>query len=114
MIEHSFGILKLRFRQLYYCKLRGTKALCHFIRACFVLHNLCKFSDLEVLGIDPKMKDKSDPQGDHHQASDEARDREFLKPIALSKAKRNGICEALYQTKGKRKNVEKKQYLELV
>lgn len=41
VIEHSFGLLKQRFRQLYYCKLKGIKKLCHFIRACIVLHNLC-------------------------------------------------------------------------
>lgn len=45
-IEHSFGILKQRFRQLYYCKLRGMKLLCHFIRACFVLHKIADEVDL--------------------------------------------------------------------
>lgn len=45
-IEHSFGILKQRFRQLYYCKLRGMRKLCHFIRACCVLHNLANENDL--------------------------------------------------------------------
>lgn len=44
-IEHSFGILKQRFRQLYYCKLRSMKILCHFIRACVVLHNLSNIDD---------------------------------------------------------------------
>ncbi|XP_017469591.1 PREDICTED: uncharacterized protein LOC108361483 [Rhagoletis zephyria] len=46
-IEHTFGILKQRFRQLYYCKLRGSRKLCHFIRACCVLHNIANESDLE-------------------------------------------------------------------
>ncbi|XP_017471897.1 PREDICTED: putative nuclease HARBI1 isoform X1 [Rhagoletis zephyria] len=46
-IEHSFGLLKQRFRQLYYCKLRGIKKLCHFIRACCVLHNLANEDDIE-------------------------------------------------------------------
>ena len=41
VIEHTFGLLKQRFRQLYYCKLRGIEKLCHFVRACVVLHNLC-------------------------------------------------------------------------
>ena len=45
-IEHTFGILKQRFRQLYYCKLRGDKKLCHFIRACCVLHNIANEDDL--------------------------------------------------------------------
>lgn len=47
-IEHSFGILKQRFRQLYYCKLRDLKTLCHFIRACTVLHNLSR-SEEEII-----------------------------------------------------------------
>lgn len=48
-IEHSFGILKQRFRQLYYCKLRGIEKLCHFIRACCVLHNIANENDLDFL-----------------------------------------------------------------
>ncbi|KAJ8928446.1 hypothetical protein NQ314_019036 [Rhamnusium bicolor] len=39
-IEHTFGIAKQVFRQVYYCKLRGMKILCHVIRAYCVLHNL--------------------------------------------------------------------------
>ncbi|XP_036322314.1 putative nuclease HARBI1 [Rhagoletis pomonella] len=46
-IEHSFRILKQRFRQLYHCKLRGMKKLCHFVRACCVLHNIADEGDLE-------------------------------------------------------------------
>lgn len=41
LIEHSFGMLKQRFRQLYHQKLRDISLICHFIRACCVLHNLC-------------------------------------------------------------------------
>lgn len=48
-IEHSFGILKQRFRQLHYCKLRGVKLLCHFIRACIVLHNIADEVDLPFI-----------------------------------------------------------------
>lgn len=47
-VEHTFGILKQRFRKLYYCKLKGISYLCHFIRACCVLHNLSHESDLEA------------------------------------------------------------------
>ena len=39
-IEHAFGIFKQRFRQMYFCKLQGSSLLCHFIRACMVLHNI--------------------------------------------------------------------------
>ncbi|XP_017467329.1 PREDICTED: putative nuclease HARBI1 [Rhagoletis zephyria] len=48
-IEHCFGILKQRFRQLYFCKLKGQKKVCHFIRACCVLHNIAKEDDLEFV-----------------------------------------------------------------
>lgn len=44
-VQHSFGMLKQRFRQLYYCKLKGIKKLCHFIRACYVFHNLANEND---------------------------------------------------------------------
>lgn len=58
-IEHSFGILKQRFRQLYYCKLRGIKKLCHFIRACCVLHNLADEDDIEfILETSPEENDE--------------------------------------------------------
>ncbi|XP_030764836.1 putative nuclease HARBI1 [Sitophilus oryzae] len=40
IIEHTFGNLKQKFRQLYHLKLRGEVLICHFIRACCVLYNL--------------------------------------------------------------------------
>ncbi|KAL4127339.1 hypothetical protein QTP88_011514 [Uroleucon formosanum] len=40
VIEHCFGLLKQKFRQLYHCKLRKIEHIAHFIRACCVLHNL--------------------------------------------------------------------------
>lgn len=39
-IEHCFGILKQKFRQLYHVKLRNIQLIAHFIRAACVLHNL--------------------------------------------------------------------------
>ncbi|KAJ8916386.1 hypothetical protein NQ315_014596 [Exocentrus adspersus] len=44
-IEHTFGILKQKFRQLYHLKLRDIHSICHFIRACCVLHNLSLEAD---------------------------------------------------------------------
>ncbi|CAH1988141.1 unnamed protein product [Acanthoscelides obtectus] len=41
LTEHTIGLLKQRFRQLYHIKSRDIKFICHFIRACCVLHNLC-------------------------------------------------------------------------
>lgn len=40
IIEHCFGILKQKFRQLYHVKLKNIECIVHFIRACAVLHNL--------------------------------------------------------------------------
>lgn len=51
LIEHTFGILKQRFRQLYHLKLRNIENICHFIRACCVLHNLCQDNVIEDLDI---------------------------------------------------------------
>lgn len=39
-IEHAFGLLKQKFRQLYHLKLRNIVLITHFIRACCVLHNM--------------------------------------------------------------------------
>nr|CAI5817200.1 unnamed protein product [Callosobruchus analis] len=40
VIEHSFGLLKQKFRQLYHVKLHKIENIVHLIRACCVLHNL--------------------------------------------------------------------------
>lgn len=39
-IEHCFGILKQKFRQLYHLKFRNITKIVHFMRACCVLHNI--------------------------------------------------------------------------
>ncbi|XP_030745914.1 putative nuclease HARBI1 [Sitophilus oryzae] len=48
IIEHCFGILKQKFRQLYHVKLRSIEDICHFIRACCVLHNLALNDEFPV------------------------------------------------------------------
>ncbi|KAL1508996.1 hypothetical protein ABEB36_003805 [Hypothenemus hampei] len=40
VIEHCFGILKQKYRQLYHLKMRKIEDMVHFFRACCVLHNL--------------------------------------------------------------------------
>lgn len=40
VIEHCFGILKQKFRQLYHIKIRHIRFIVHFIRAACVLHNI--------------------------------------------------------------------------
>lgn len=40
VIEHTFGILKQKFRQLYHIKIRHIRTIVHLIRAACVLHNI--------------------------------------------------------------------------
>lgn len=47
MIEHAFGCLKQRFRQLYHLKLRDIVRMIGVIHACCVLHNMASLNDLE-------------------------------------------------------------------
>ncbi|XP_055844445.1 putative nuclease HARBI1 [Episyrphus balteatus] len=46
VVDQSFEMLKQRFPQINYCKLRGIPKICHFIRACCVLHNMTSEDDL--------------------------------------------------------------------
>ncbi|KAJ8926239.1 hypothetical protein NQ314_021403, partial [Rhamnusium bicolor] len=48
-IEHTFGLLKQKFRQLYHLKLRGMVVICHFIRACCILYNLSSADEDEEM-----------------------------------------------------------------
>lgn len=50
-IEHCFGLLKQRFRQLYYLKLKGQERICHFVTACCVLHNICDDDDIITINL---------------------------------------------------------------
>lgn len=40
VIEHTFGILKQKFRELYHIKIRDIRFIVHTIRAACVLHNI--------------------------------------------------------------------------
>ncbi|XP_026467667.1 putative nuclease HARBI1 [Ctenocephalides felis] len=48
-IEHTFGLLKQNFRQLYHLKIKNIHFICHFIRACCVLHNWSIKENFECL-----------------------------------------------------------------
>lgn len=48
VVEHCFGVMKQRFRQLYHLKLRNIRNAVHFIRACAVLHNIALTDNLHI------------------------------------------------------------------
>lgn len=52
IVEHCFGLLKQRFRQLFHIKLRKIPDIVHFIRACCVLHNLALEDDNQLNLLD--------------------------------------------------------------
>lgn len=54
VIEHTFGILKQKFRQLYHVKLRNMQLIVHFIRAACVLHNICLDDNIDLEQVPPQ------------------------------------------------------------
>lgn len=82
-VEHSFGMLKERFRQLYHVKLLGIQRICYFIRAVCVLHNWACGDGLRF--EDPSIDDDQPPT--EHCC--------FGADLAGS-AVRDQVCERLY------------------
>ncbi|XP_025155789.1 protein ALP1-like isoform X1 [Harpegnathos saltator] len=56
-VEHTFGVLKQRFRELYFLKLRNMQFIIKFIFACCVLHNMADFNDMQYM---------EEPEDDNH------------------------------------------------
>lgn len=95
-IEHCFGLLKQRFRQLYHCKIRTMKFLCHFIRACAVCHNIIiKFEDASLclnntVGSNLNQTYANDTTGDEVEENEE----ENAEECENAQQKRNRLCES--------------------
>ena len=72
IIEHCFGTLKQKFRQLFHVKLRAVQNIVHLIRAACVLHNLSLNDDylLEDIDIDI-MGERALPQHDVDDGEDD-------------------------------------------
>ncbi|KAJ8915701.1 hypothetical protein NQ315_000635 [Exocentrus adspersus] len=76
VIEHNFGILKQKFRQLYHCKLRSPRLIIHLIRAACVLHNIAIndefilneeeiLNQIPVDNVQPEDPDSEDDDNEH-------------------------------------------------
>lgn len=88
-IEHTFGMWKQRFRQLYYCKLKSFDLLLHFIRSCVVLHNLCiEYNDIYEL--------ESNEEDSVRTTSETSDSRSGIQL-------RDAICEELYNNRRHRR-----------
>ncbi|XP_018305551.1 putative nuclease HARBI1 [Mycetomoellerius zeteki] len=96
-VEHGFGELKQRFRQLYFLKLRNMEFIVKFILVCCVLHNLANLDDLEY------MEEPEEPENEYidinaralqHLVADEDED-----PIDDRRGRdlRDELCRQLFQ-----------------
>lgn len=84
VIEHCFGLLKQKWRQLYHIKLKKINDIVHFIRACCVLHNLSITDDFPD-DIQPNLENpplppinEEDDVDDHNVNRDAADHRNFV------------------------------------
>lgn len=83
VIEHCFGVLKQKFRQMYHIKLRKMEYIVHLIRAACVLHNIALadefLEEIEVLPVDmPHVIDDPDDEMDLDGDRDAQRARNFV------------------------------------
>ncbi|XP_026462664.1 putative nuclease HARBI1 [Ctenocephalides felis] len=71
-IEHTFGMLKQKFKQLYHLKLRNITLISHFIRACCVLYNMSLTDEFEYLQMEDENNETSDDVADSDPYSTDA------------------------------------------
>lgn len=72
IVEHCFGLLKQKFRQLFHIKLRNITDIVHFIRACCVLHNLAindtfQYEENEQRNVDLLPQDNFEDDSDYEE-----------------------------------------------
>lgn len=88
VVEHCFGIMKQKFRQLFHLKLRKINDIVNFIKACCVLHNLAL--DDEVNIDDPVEEHDNIQLGDIHDLDEPQDDRDGMQ-------QRNYVADLLLQ-----------------
>nr|CAI5848817.1 unnamed protein product [Callosobruchus analis] len=91
VIEHCFGILKQKFRQLYHIKLRNVRTIVHFLRAACVLHNIA----LEDNFVMPDEAVPNQPQQNVEANDDENDDDDEEVEDEGAQALRNRIANSL-------------------
>lgn len=83
VIEHCFGILKQKFRQLYHLKLRSIRFIVHFIRASCVLHNVAINDDFAVDNeLDPGHPNDNLHAANEDEVVDDARAQDVRNRVA--------------------------------
>lgn len=92
VIEHCFGLLKQKFRQLYHIKLRNIRQIVHFIRAACVIHNIALEDNVDIHEeiILPNVA-LPQPQADDHEGNQDEDDEADLG----TQAYRNRIANML-------------------
>lgn len=88
IVEHCFGILKQKFRQLFHVKLRNMQLIVHFIRAACVLHNICLDDNMDLDLVPPQ----DAPLIDNNEAYVEREDNEDNLDARMI---RNNVCNSL-------------------
>lgn len=85
VIEHCFGVLKQKFRQLYHIKLRDMETIVHMIRAACVLHNIALKDEflleepvIQNIHYDEINDDDDDDDGDDNGTADAQRTRDEI------------------------------------
>lgn len=100
IIENAFGLLKMRFRSLLHVKLKGLRKICHFIRACCVLHNLMLTND-DDLKIENNINTNDSADDDDKMGNEISFDDEKVQKIYW-KTKRQMLTLKIYKKKKKR------------
>ncbi|XP_066599980.1 putative nuclease HARBI1 [Prorops nasuta] len=88
-IEHAFGLVKQRFRQLYHLKLRNLSRMVQVIYSAFLLHNIANASDMEL--FEPPLHDEF-PDPDFRQVHFE---NEIFSDHENGKRLRDELCRQL-------------------
>lgn len=106
VVEHAFGQLKQRFRQLYHCELRSLERIVKLIYACCVLHNMANTEELELLEApepepeedDSDLDSDSDDDNDENNYMHSNNENNNATPTSV----RDSLCDKVWRLKQRR------------